>query len=144
MILQINNKQGNNLGAVSFSETNQPQFIGTSDKKFEQFVLDSLKNGIKRVVDVHTPENNGLTMIEEPVSQSDPGFPLAFKEFLERVGYEVIEKHPETEEEIHKLLADFPNDNEDKIDILKKLPEMSYLEQTIILEGLKKIQSEHK
>ncbi|MBI2057822.1 MAG: hypothetical protein HYT63_02470 [Candidatus Yanofskybacteria bacterium] len=62
------------------------------------------------------------------------------KSFLEREGYLVSERYPETEEEIKKLLAGFPDDDPNKMDILKHLPEMSRLEQTMFLAGLKKIE----
>lgn len=144
MILQIKNKQGNNLCVISFSESNEIIFNTDCDQQFKDFVLNSVKSGIKRLVDVHSPNGKEISMVEEMVSGNDVGFPLALKEFIERNGCNVIEQHPEIEEEIKKLLADFPDDNADKIDILKRLLEMSYLEQTIILEGLKKIQSEYQ
>lgn len=76
-------------------------------------------------------------MIELPIKKDDLNFPLVLKEWLGRQGYQVTELHPEVEEEIKKILHDFPDDSEDKIDILKRLPEMSYLEMSAILEELK-------
>lgn len=84
-------------------------------------------------------ENGVYTTIEIVVKPQDPSFPYAVRDYLTDLGYDVTEKYPEVEKEIEKLLADFPNDNEDKIDILRRLSEMSYLEMTAILEGLEKL-----
>ena len=140
MLLKIT-QNNTNLGTITFSESNQPIFLGDFDADFKQFVIEAWRKGITRLVDRHQ-ENGNSFVIQEPVSDIDPLFPLAFKEYLEREGYNVIEKHPKVEEAIRQLLAGFPDDNPDKKDILERLQEMSYLEQTAILEGLKQVVQE--
>ncbi|MBI2676604.1 MAG: hypothetical protein HYX21_01445 [Candidatus Yanofskybacteria bacterium] len=112
MILKVKNKEGKNLGIFE---------VTAGGFKFLEGERDEIMD--------HTNSDNPL-------------FPYALKSFLEREGYLVSERYPETEEEIKKLLAGFPDDDPNKIDILKRLPEMSRLEQTTFLAGLRKIEGE--
>jgi len=116
---------------------NEIKFFEQPDEKLGQFVVSCLAGGITQLRDVYDPKTKTFVMIEEPVGKNNPLFPLALKQFLSRKGYKVVEKHPETEQKIRKLLADFPDDNPDRIEILKRLPQMGNLEQTFILEALK-------
>ena len=138
MQLLIKGRDNNELGLVE-TDNNQVKLFGDHNESLADFVIQSQKTGITRVRDVYDSELGSFTMVVEPVERTDPSYALAFKEFLERSGYDVVEKHPEVEEEIRKFLAEFPVDNPDKLDILQRLPEMSYLEQTAILEGLKNL-----
>lgn len=142
MLLDVKNKTGQLLGLLTFDEQNQVQFIGDHDKNFTEFVKQTQEQGITQIRDIYDPDNKTFVMVEGPIEKSDPNYPSAFREFLGRQGYEVTVKHPEVEEEIKKLLEQFPDNNPDKVDILKRLPEMSYLEQTAILEGLKQIEKD--
>lgn len=142
MILKVKNKKEVLLATVEFAPKNELKFIGEYDQDFFDFVSKIIQQGwVDALADI--PESkNVLSIIKRRVSKDDPNFHLAFKQFLERKGYDVEEKHPEVEKEIRQLLADFPDEDLDKQDILKRLPDMSYLEQTIILEGLHKINKE--
>lgn|SRR3989344_1971904 len=137
MIIQIKNKQNQILANIKMGAENQIDYIGSFDLEFKAFVDSLITTGVPRLIDIPNEETNSLTIVEEQgVQYTDPSFPLALKEYLERSGYDVVEKHPEVEEKIAKLLAEFPDNNPDKEDILKRLPEMSYLEQSAMLEGL--------
>lgn len=137
MILQIKDNAGKELGTLILEPLDIFRFEGSFDKHFAEFLQNSLDSGITQVKDIHDPKSHESTIIESPIKKEDPNYFLAIKDFLKRAGYIVTEKHPEALEEIKKLLEGFPDDNPDKIDILKRLPEMSYLEQTFILEALK-------
>lgn len=136
MIVEII-KNRTKLGAINFLPDGKLSYIEEPSPEFRSWIESLLSAGVTRFIDVPNEGNHSLTIIDQKVLSTDPNFPLALKEYLERSGYEVIEKHPEVEKEIAKLLAEFPNDNSDKKDVLKRLPEMSYLEQTTILEGLR-------
>lgn len=136
MIIQIKDNQGKILTNMSIGARNEIAYIGSFNLEFKAFVDSLVDKGVTRLIDVPDEKTNSLTITEQAIQQADPNFPIALKEFLKRSGYEVTEKHPEVEKEIANLLAEFPDDNPDKQDILKRLPEMSYLEQSIILEGL--------
>src|SRR3989344_223003 len=103
-----------------------------------KFIDTAIEHGITQRQELYDQTTQSFAMIELPIKKNDVNFQLAFKEWLGRQGYKVIELHPEIGEEIKKILRNFPDDNEDKIDILKRLPEMSYLEMSSILEGLKR------
>ncbi len=93
--------------------------------------------------DFWEPKTETFNLAKAPISSDDPNFDLAFKEWLIRTGYEIIEEDTAVSEEIKKLLAEFPDDNLEKIQILSKLPTMSRLKITATLEGLKKIKNEN-
>ncbi|MEK9180757.1 MAG: hypothetical protein AAB871_00810 [Patescibacteria group bacterium] len=137
MLLNVKNSSGKFLGRLEISKSNRVDFLDKPDGPFQRFVEESLARGIERLVEVPGKEKRSFVTLVTPIFQKDPLFPPAFKEYLGRLGFEVTEEYPEVEEEIRKLLVDFPADSS-KTDILNRLPEMSYLEQTFILEELKK------
>ncbi len=110
-----------------------------------------------KIVDKLTPELENILKSEElPVVQdfaSDEGFslseatikkghelfPLAVRQAIERAGFVVAETHPEMESEIRDILKTFSDTNEDKKDILSRLPKMSHLEQTLLLRELREV-----
>ena len=104
-------------------------------------ILDGLPaEGISMIRDVYDPERESFSLVRGVVPQGHELFPLALKKFLEEKGYEVVEESDDrTEEELKKILDSFPDDNEDKADILNRLSEMSRLEKTLLLRELKKI-----
>ncbi len=117
---------------------------GERDENFEKFIGDCFAKGVPFSKDIYDPEKNTSTIVLDQANSSDPSFPYALKSFLEREGYLVSEMHPEAEDEIKRLLADFPDNDPNKKNILEHLSEMSYLEQTMYLEGLRKIEQEDK
>lgn len=141
MVLKVKTREGKLLGTLSFPESNQVQFIDKPDKEFANFVKQAQEQGITQLRDIYDEQTKTFSLVEGPIGQGDKNYPLAFREFLERHGYQVEELHLEIEAEITRLLADFPDNNQDKIDMLRRLPDMSYLEQTFILEELKKLPS---
>lgn len=111
------------------------KFIEGSDKELAFWVNKMLKEGAPVRGDVINGDL--LTMIEKVIKPSDNNFPYAVRDFLPTLGYLVTEKHPETEEEIRKLLASYPDSSKEKQKIIKELPSMSHLEQTLLLKALK-------
>jgi hypothetical protein len=125
------------LATLEISSNGEVRFTAKPNKDFEEFILSRLRHGITQLRDVYNYDTSFSIIMEEPIKETNPSFPLAVRQFLERAGYKVIEKHPEAEKEIRDILADFPDDNPDRADILKRLPEMGYLEQTFLLGALK-------
>ena len=132
--LKIKSQRDEPLATIRVDHGGLVKFIGEYDKDFANLI----EHGITQRQELYDQTTQSFAMIELPIKKNDVNFPLAFKEWLGRQGYKVIELHPEIGEEIKKILRNFPDDNEDKIDILKRLPEMSYLEMSSILEGLKR------
>jgi len=130
------------MGVVEISDGSFNFLEGEQDDNFVEFISNCFAKGVPSFKDIYDPENNISTIVLIHTNSTDPSFPYALKSFLEREGYLVFERYPETEEEIKKLLADFPDDDHNKIDILKHLHGMSRLEQTMYLTGLKKIKEE--
>ena len=79
--------------------------------------------GRKEILD---PSTGAYIMIEGPIRAGRKR--LALREY------------PDIVLEVRNILKDIPDENEDKQVILEKLPTLSYLEQSVILEELKKTQ----
>lgn len=142
MILKVKNKEGKDLGTFEIIGDKFNFFEGEKDIKFVEFIEKCFKEGVSSLKDVYDLEKNNSVIVLDHTNFGDSSFPYALKQFLEREGYLVSKKYSEVEEEIKKLLESFSDDNPNKKDILKRLFKMSYLEQTMYLEGLKKIEGE--
>ncbi len=129
------------LGGIEFKADNSVEFSPDTVQELKNIVDFFMKNPIV-FQDIWDQKTGSFTMVETPVSPDDPILPLAFKDWLIKEGYEVVEEHPEELEEIRKLLAEFPEDNPDKKIILSKLLAMSRLEISALLEGLRKINND--
>lgn len=140
MILKIKNREGQNLGVIEFKDGELFLVGGGHDMPFIEFVRANLAKGLELVRDIYDPETRTFTMITGLTTGQEKISSWDLKQWLERQGFVVIEKHPEVEEEIRALLVNFPDEIPDKKEILAKLPEMSYLEQTLYLKGLKQIE----
>lgn len=136
MIIEVT-KNGGKMGVVNLSPEGKLFYIGEPEAKFKSLLETLYKNELERLVDIPDKEGSSSTIVEQRVMPTDSGFSIALKEYLERIGYEVTERQPEIDGEITELLAIFSADNQDKNDILKRLSEMSLLEKTTVLEGLR-------
>lgn len=112
--------------------------VGESDcaKDFADFLKKSLEAGITARRDIHDEENEAFVTVEGPVTPADPNFALDFRDYLEREGYEARKECPELSEELKLLLSGFP-ESESRAKLLNAFPDMTYLEQTFVLEALK-------
>lgn len=99
-------------------------------------VEQALKGGISRMKETYDLEQKIRFISEEPVPSGDPHLALAFKKFLERQGYAVIEEHPEAIKELKDLLDKLP-ESEAKKSLLGQIPQMSYLELTFAIRSIK-------
>lgn len=126
------------LGGIEFKTDNSFEFLPDTVQELKNIVDFFMKNPTV-FQDIWDQKTGSFIMVEMPVSPDDPILPLAFKDRLIKEGYEVIEEYPEELEEIKKLLTEFPENNPDKKIILSKLPTMSRLEISALLEGLRKI-----
>lgn len=129
------------IGGIEFKADGSFEFSPDASQELKNLAESFAKNPVV-LQDFSDSKTGTFKMAKMPISKSDPNFSLAFKEWLTREGYEVIEENHEILEEIKKLLAEFPDDNLDKKEILAKLPTMSRLEASAILEGLKQIDKE--
>ena len=125
---------GERLGVIRFSGT-VPTLEHVKDQTLSDFVERSLTSGIDRFRDIH--EDKTFRTVREPITKDDPGFPLAFLEWLRRHGFDVRERHPEVDEEINLLLRRLPDETL-KSKVAAELPSMNYLEKTLILESLRR------
>lgn len=137
MVFKVKNQDGRVLGRIGFTD-NKPVFLDSDyNSDFTSFIRESLRQGIRIIEDKYDFSTNSFRMVKgDIVPEGDPLFPLVFRDFLKQSGYEIIEEHPEVEEKIKAFLKDTPDDDPDKTDVLKRLPEMSYLEQTLLLAEL--------
>lgn len=85
---------------------------------------------------------NDQVMVATPMRRDDPNYPLGFCQMLERAGYDVVQRHPEVDEEIRRLASQLPNRQaaSEKLDSL--LPTMTHLEKTYVRDALR-IASSH-
>ena len=139
MRITVKNREGKTLGVLAFTPDNQSQFIGDYDSNFGIFVDETMKNGISQNRDIYNEKEDKFILVNGPIDPSDKNFPLAFKEYLERNGYDVTEMHPEIEEEIKSLLEVVKGEDDEKKELLDRLPNMSYAEQTYVLGELRAI-----
>ena len=135
MEISVQDKNKKKLATLKFDVENKPVFVGEYEDDFKKHLDDIIKIGITRLADIYNQKDKMSSIVEVSVRQEDNIFPLALKEFLGREGYDVEVLHPEVSLEILKLLESFPL-GPDKNDLINRLPTMSYLEQTFLLEKL--------
>jgi hypothetical protein len=120
------------LGTVGFDRSFT--FFGQTDHEFKNLVKNLEQSGIP--VMVRKAEDKNITYLEETVSGNSPSALFALREHLKSIGYSVDDYHEETVEELTKILGSW-DDCEEKNDLLKRIPTMSYLQQTTMLQELK-------
>ena len=135
MQVKVKDKSSRFLGRIFF-ERNKPIFDGVEDADFLDFVKLAEKRGITRFIETYDDANDQFVFSEAPVNQSDPNYHLAFIKYLERNNYDVIDEHPEVDDEINLLLQKYPAD-ENKKQLITKLSQMSYLQKSFLLDELR-------
>ena len=108
------------------------------DSGLEKIIADLMSNTVHRFEDVIALDGT-RAIIKKPVAAHDPLFPLAFKRALEGIGLVASIDHPEAILELETLLADIPDEDFEKSEILERFPGLSYLEQTYLLEKLREL-----
>lgn len=80
-------------------------------------------------------------MVATPMRRDDPNYALGFCQMLERAGYDVVQRHPEVDDEIRRLAAQVSNSSvlSEKLDTL--LPTMTHLEKTYVRDALRAAQA---
>ena len=136
MRIDVKNSTNILLAKIDIAPNGEMSFLDRSDQDFLRFVESALRQGITQKQEIRDRRSRRHYVVTKPISQTDPYFGIAFKEFLEDRGYDVIVKHPEIEKEIAELLTEYPDDDQ-KADMLTRLKDMSYLEQTAMLEALR-------
>ena len=130
--LIVKNDQKELLGKIVFSEENVPMVRESECEILTTIFNDILREGVTRLEDIPGEHERALVCV--PVGEKDPNFPLALKESLEAHGLRVEIDHPEVMEELLRLLADIPDEDFEKQELIKRFPELTYLEQTYILK----------
>jgi hypothetical protein len=141
MQISVKSSDGKPLGSIRFQDQNAV-LDAIEDEYFLEFAKRSLIKGITVFHDIYDDEHDRFVMVEKPVYQLDPHFDLAFVKFLEINGYGVTVEHPELDEEIQRVLNSYPPD-ENKQEIIIKLPELNYLQKTFLLKELKDSENSH-
>lgn len=139
MILNLTTENGKRCGVLELQNGGAVHARETLAPELQALIDRVVAVGVPTLLDFHKPDRSEIVMAERLVPREDPVFPLALKQYLERKGYRVEIAHPEVDAEIEELLATFPDDNPDKRDILARLPAMTHLEKTAILEGLRNL-----
>lgn len=132
-------KSGEPVGQIDFVH-GMPQIANGSQELTS--IIHKALNGVSLLQDFYNSESESFTLEETQIKPDHELFPMALKRFLESNGYEVAEEHSDVENKIQAILGSFPDGNEDKNDILTRLPDMSHLEQTLLLRELSKLEKE--
>lgn len=103
------------------------------DKEFESFLNLKIAEGIK-VFDEKYEENSFL-VVTKTVSKDDKNIGHAILEFLRYNGYVVSKDTKDIKKEIEIILTSFPN-NDSKKEMLEMLPNLTYLEATLLVREL--------
>lgn len=135
IILRIS-RDDEQLGVVFIDTDNAITYSDLASEIIKDVIALALREGVPS----HAAEykDNSHMIIEKTITPAHPLFPLALVRFLEEKGFHVDRRYPDVEAEITKLLNIFPDLDKNKKEILEKLDTMSYLEQSAILEELKK------
>ena len=107
------------------------------DEKFKKFLERELEKGIFTIEDIYDKKSKTFGMTRRGVKREDELFGFAVMDFLRMTGFSITPK--EVDKEIKTILSGFPEDNEDRKELLEKLPSMSNLEKTLLLRELNKI-----
>lgn len=132
-------KLGVLAGQIDFID-GMPQMSNCGQELID--LIHEAMEGVPLFQDFYNSESQSFTMGESRVKPDHKLFSLALKRFLMSNRYEVVEEHPDVENRIKAILNSFSDNNKDKKDILARLPDMSYLEQTLLLRELSKLEKE--
>ncbi len=127
MMMQVADKQRNVLGLLTVLPGSQLQWKGTDNPALQVLLDKAQREGIA------WEAHDGTTTV---VANNNAAFAPALKEHLEAAGYRVSVRHPEVLERFSQLMAQFPDDEPEKQRLKSVFPDMSYLQQSAILEAL--------
>ena len=113
------------------------RYKGDADPEFKTFLEGSIARGIPSSAEHHGRNGLRSSVITRTSISNEDVEPYMLRDFLMREGYAVDEIHPEIEREIRALVEEIPDDNPEKRRLLEKLPSMTNLEQSAILEALR-------
>ncbi|MFH0951945.1 MAG: hypothetical protein V1838_02015 [Patescibacteria group bacterium] len=74
--------------------------------------------------------------VQRSIRPTDKHFHLALIQWLERMGYAVIQDRPDLDKKINDLLKDVPAEHQLKQRIISEIPDMNTLEKTYIIMNL--------
>ncbi len=135
----IHNLEQQRIGTLDIMPDQSVGFSENFPQDLQDFTQQAIDQGIEILAEVYDKTTDTRAHYKKVVTSADSEFITPFLEQIERMGYHATLRHPEAEAEIMKYLETFPDDDPEKIAILKNLSDMSYLEQTAILEELKKL-----
>lgn len=135
IVLRIR-KNNEHAGTIDFGIDNKIRYLDSISLDLEDIIALALREGIPLESEIH--DDASRMIVQKTITLDHPLFPFAFIRFLEAKDYTVMRRYPEVEAEITELLNIFPDWDENKKRILKELDAMSYLEQSAVLEELKR------
>lgn len=106
-----------------------------TDPTFKQRVDELSASELRPYQDVRF--GNDQVMVAAPMRRDDPGYSLGFLQCLERMGYEVVQRHPEVDAEIEQLAQQLPDNHLTHQKIDEILSTLSNLEKTYIRDSLR-------
>lgn len=131
MQLIIRDTNAKTLATIGFD--NFLQALGPCDEKIQLIINRLAETGIpfleRQLVD------NQVTYIKQIVSIRDSRALSAASQYFINLGFDVSDHHPEVIQKLTERLQTY-EDSAEKKDLLKKLPQLSYVEQTALLEQL--------
>ena len=127
-------RENRELGILKFRD-HEP--IVEGDSAFKKSISQALQKGITQWRHGWLSEDQSAIM-QSSIARTDPYFPLALVDWLQRQGYEVLEEHPEVDREFEELVTKIPTDNPLHAKLRKHFPTATHLEKTFLLEILKK------
>lgn len=139
MKYQIKNNENQLLAEIEVGESvfNVEYFDG----EFKSFLENEIEKGIFATKDVFDKSSKAFVMSKQEVKKEEALFGFAVIELVRVNGFKVGEEEPKINQNVKSVLKEFSDDNEDKKELLNKLPSMTYLEKTLLLRELRKISS---
>ncbi len=110
--------------------------IEFKDNQFKLFLNSKIAEGVKVFDEQHKGDVSAA--MTKTVSKDDKNIGYAILEFLRYSGYAVNRDTAELKNEIETILASFPEGDPRK-EIQNMLPKLDYLETTLLLRELKKL-----
>lgn len=125
------------LGILEVDAGGHVKFSNDFDQDSRKDIENVMSSGVAIKIDRHDSKKRQSIILKKIIRNNDPLFSLALRDHL-KVTYETEELHSEVDEEIISIISKLPQNDEDRVEVEKKLPKLSYLERTFLLRELRK------
>ena len=139
IVLKITALNSNLAGILRFGTGGGMQFSEPFPEVLKGAVKQVVREGVSIVSELYDEKKRMYVLYREHVKASDARFPLALMKHFNNRGMLTVQEHPEVMSEIMHRLAAFPDVDPEKQEILNNLPKSTYLEQSAILEELRRL-----